>query len=91
MAAAPHVSKELNCSMQDFIIDVTRVEELQMINDIQELDILLQKAKSALVNGAGVHLGRKNKEGKLQPFDQISTIPDLTTYKKNVYKYLKTD
>ena len=77
--------------MQDFTIDVTRVEELQMINDVQELDIIFQKAKSTLVNGAVVHLARKNKLGKSLAFEHITTLPDLSEYQKSVYKYLKTD
>jgi hypothetical protein len=75
--------------MEDYTIDVGRIEELQMINDIQELDNIFQKSKSALVNGATVHLARKNKMGKLIPFEHFTTLPDLSTYKKTVYKYLK--
>ena len=77
--------------MEDYTIDVGRVEELQMINDIQELEIIFQKAKSAIVNGATVHLARKNNARELNPFEHISTLPDLSAYKKSVYKYLKTE
>jgi hypothetical protein len=77
--------------MEDYTIDVGRVEELQMINDIQELEIIFKKAKSAIVNGATVHLARKNIARELNPFDHISTLPDLSSYKKSVYKYLKTE
>ena len=75
--------------MEDFTIDVGRVEELQMINDTQELDTIFKKAKSALVNGAVVHLARRNKTDKTIPFDHITTLPDLLTYKTTVYKYIK--
>ena len=77
--------------MEDYTIDVGRVEELQMINDIQELEIIFKKAKSAIVNGATVHLARKTKALELNPFEHISTLPDLSSYKKSVYKYLKTE
>ena len=77
--------------MEDYTLDVGRVEELQMINDIQELEIIFQKAKSAIVNGATVHLARKNNARGLTPFEHISTLPDLSAYKKSVYKYLKTE
>jgi hypothetical protein len=77
--------------MEDYTFDVGRIEELQMINDIQELDITFQKAKSALVNGAAVHLARKNNTGKLIPFEHFTTLPDLSAYKKIVYKYLKIE
>ena len=77
--------------MEDFTIDVGRVEELQMINDKQELDIIFQKAKSTLVNGATVHLARKNSMGKSIPFEHFTTLPDLSAYKKTVYKYIKSE
>jgi hypothetical protein len=74
--------------MQDYKIDVGKIEQLQMINDIQELDIIFQKAKSAVVCGALVHLGRKGREAGFEIFESISDLPDLETYRKNTYKYL---
>jgi len=75
--------------MQDFTIDVGSVEELQMIDDVGELDSIFSKAKSAIVCGAIVHLARRNKDGKLIPFEHLTTLPDLSAYKKTVYKYVK--
>jgi hypothetical protein len=77
--------------MQDYTIDVSRIEELQMISDVQELDIIFQKAKSAIVCGATVHLARKSPDGKQSQFDHLTTLPDLSAYRKTVYKYLKTE
>ncbi len=74
--------------MENFKIDVTRVEELQMINNKAELDRLFMKAKSAIVNGASVILYRKWGQHTEAPFDQITTEADLDAYRKAVLKYL---
>ncbi|MEJ7913569.1 MAG: hypothetical protein WKF70_10470, partial [Chitinophagaceae bacterium] len=66
---------------------VTRVEELQMINNKTELDRLFTQAKSALVNGASVILYRKWGQEEA-PFDKITTEADLDAYHKIVFKYL---
>ena len=75
--------------MQDYTIDVSKIEELQMINDVQELDWIFQKAKSAIVCGAVVMLARKNIECRFVPFEKLTALSDLALYKKTVYKYLK--
>jgi hypothetical protein len=77
--------------MQDYIINVANIEELQMTNDVQELDVIFQKAKSAIVCGAAVLIVRKDALGNGVPFDTLTTLPDLKSYKETVYKYLKTD
>jgi hypothetical protein len=77
--------------MQDYTINVANIEALQMTNDVQELDIIFQKAKSAIVCGAEVLIVRKDALGNGTPFDKITTLPDLNAYKNTVYKYLKTD
>jgi len=74
--------------MEDLKIDVTRVEELQMINNKAELDLLFARAKSAIVNGASVILYRKWGQLTEAPFDQITTEADLDAYRKTVFKYL---
>ncbi len=74
--------------MQDFEINITEIEELQMIENRSELDRIFAKAKSAVVNGAVVLLYRKNNNGPNTPFDEITTEADLTIYKNSVYKYL---
>ena len=75
--------------MQDYTINVSKIEELQMINDVQELDLIFQKAKSAIVCGAMVLLARKNDEGRFVPFEKLTALPELSLYKKSVYKYIK--
>ena len=75
--------------MKDYVIDVGMIEQLQMVNDIQELDSIFQRAKTAVVCGASANLARKDAQGKLQQFDAFTTPVDLETYRLNVYKYLK--
>ena len=74
--------------MQDFKINVTGIEELQMIENIAELDRVFAKAYSAIVNGAGVILYRKTDDKQEDKFDEITTEGDLEVYRKSVYKYL---
>jgi hypothetical protein len=77
--------------MAEFIIIVNQIEEYQMLNDRQSLDAIFRKAQSAVVGGEVVALVRQNANGQQSRFEQISTLEDLNTYKKNVYKYVKED
>lgn len=74
--------------MQDFEINVTQIEELQMIDNKDELDRIFTKAKSAVVNGAAVVLYRKTGSSPKAIFNEITTEADLDLYKQGVYKYL---
>ena len=74
--------------MPEFIIDVAKIEELQMINDTDELDRIFTRAKSTVVQGENVILARKSRDGKVERFDEISTEQDLEAYRKGVFKYL---
>lgn len=74
--------------MQDYNINVSQIEELQMVNDTMALDRIFKDAKETLVNGAAVLLVRSQKNGDSQPFDQLNTLADLQQFKKSVYKYL---
>jgi hypothetical protein len=74
--------------MQEFIIDVTRIEEWQTISDLQSLEAVFQKAKSTIVNGESVILVRSDKLGKQAAFDTITTLDDLERYRLSVFKYL---
>jgi hypothetical protein len=73
--------------MQEYIIDVSKIEELQTISNINELDTIFERAKSTIVNGEKVQLIRK-LQGHPQKFDEFSTLEELADYKKTVYKYL---
>ena len=74
--------------MREFVIDVTRIEELQTLNDKDELERIFSRAQSAIVNGEVVMLVRKDKQGVSQKFDELSTLEDLDRYKEAVFKYL---
>ena len=74
--------------MTDYVINVTKIEELQTVNDVNELRNIFTKAKSAIVNGAVVNLVRKTKSGS-EKFDEITTLEDLERYHKQVMKYVR--
>jgi hypothetical protein len=74
--------------MREFVIDVSRIEELQTLNDKDELERIFSRAQSTIVNGEVVMLVRKDKEGTSEKFDELSTLEDLHRYKKSVFKYL---
>lgn len=74
--------------MEDYIINVAQIEELQMINDIDGLDSIFQRAKRILVGGGIVALVRQHRSGQVDRFEEFSNLEDFEVYKKNVYKYL---
>jgi hypothetical protein len=74
--------------MEEYTIYVNQVEEWQTVNDTASLDTIFQRAKSKLVGGGTVVLARKNPNGRVDKFDEITTLDDLQTYHKNVYKHL---
>lgn len=75
--------------MNDFTINVTEVEELQMTKGIADLEQIFLKAKSIIVQGETVVLVRKNVNGSTYKFDELTTESDLENYKQTVFKYLQ--
>ncbi len=75
--------------MNDFTINVTEVEELQMTNNTTDLEQMFAKAKSIIVQGETVALARKNADGSTYKFDELTTEADLQNYKHTVFKYLQ--
>ena len=75
--------------MEDYIINVGKIEEWQMINDIISLDEVFQRAKRALVGGGKVVLMREQRSGETWEVGDYSNLEDLETYRQAVYKYLK--
>jgi hypothetical protein len=73
---------------QEYVINVTQIEELQTIQNTQALDRIFTRAERTIVGGGTVVLVRKHSSGKADKFDELSTEQDLATYKQNVYKYL---
>jgi hypothetical protein len=74
--------------MQEFIIDVTQVEEWQTIADLDSLERLFQRAKSTIVNGERVLLVRSDRSGKKAQFDEFTTLEELERYRQTVFRYL---
>ena len=74
--------------MQEYIIDVTEIEEWQTIRDLDALERVFQRARSTIVNGERVVLVRSDRNGCRQPFDEMSTLDDLDRYKTSVFRYL---
>ncbi|MBS1603102.1 MAG: hypothetical protein JST42_10580 [Bacteroidetes bacterium] len=75
--------------MEDYVINVGKVEEWQMINDISSLNEVFQRGKRVLVGGGTVALVREQRDGSLWKVDEFSSLEDFEKYKENVYKYLK--
>jgi hypothetical protein len=74
--------------MDDYIINVGKVEEYQMIKDVAALDEIFQRAKRVLVGGGVVVLLRELRNGDSYRFEEFTNLDDFEAYKKNVYKYL---
>jgi hypothetical protein len=74
--------------MEDYIINVGKVEEWQTIRDISSLDEVFQRAKRTLVGGGRVALVREQRDGAVYRFEEFTNLEDFEQYKKNVYKYL---
>jgi hypothetical protein len=74
--------------MEDYIINVGKVEEWQMLKDLAALDELFQRARRVLVGGGTVALVREQRSGEIYRFEEFTSLEDFDQYRKNVYKYL---
>ncbi len=74
--------------MREYVIDVSKIEELQTLNDKDELEKIFSRAQSTIVNGEKVILIRKDKNGKSEKFDEMSTESELEEYRERVFRYL---
>jgi hypothetical protein len=75
--------------MEDYMINVGKVEEWQMINDTASLDEMFMRAKRVLVGGGTVALVREQRDGTSWKVDEFSNLEEFDKYRQNVYKYLK--
>jgi len=73
--------------MQEYIIDITQIEELQTISNRNELDKIFGRAKQTIVNGEAVLMVR-SKNNSSEKFDELTTLEELNEFKTRVYKYL---
>jgi hypothetical protein len=74
--------------MQAYSINVTEIEELQTIRNVTALENIFARAKATIVNGEEVNLLRRFADGRTERFDTLTTLDDLETYRKQVFKYL---
>ena len=74
--------------MTDFEIDLNRIEELQMIGNVHELDNIFQKAYITITGGRKVILYRRMATSQKQKIEELDTEDALKDYKNQVYKYL---
>jgi hypothetical protein len=74
--------------MREYVIDVSKIEELQTLNDKDALETIFFRAKSTIVNGEKVLLIRKDKNGKSEKFDELTTEDELEQYRQRVFRYL---
>lgn len=74
--------------MNEYIIDVTKIEELQTIRNLNALELIFERAKRTIVQGGTVVLVRKTADGQTIKFDDISNENDFGEYRKTVFKYL---
>lgn len=87
-AAAAPVADGKIFFMREYVIDVSKIEELQTLNDKDELEKIFSRAQSTIVNGEKVLLVRREKNGKSEKFDEMSTESELEEYRKRVFRYL---
>jgi hypothetical protein len=74
--------------MAEFTINVSEVEDLQTINNVDELNKMFARAQSTVVQGGTVFLVRRTSDGTTYKFDEITTEADIENYKQSVFKYL---
>lgn len=74
--------------MAEYTIDVGEVEDLQTINNVAELNQMLARAQSTVVQGGTVILVRRTPDGSVYKFDEITTEIDVENYRLQVFKYL---
>lgn len=74
--------------VQEYVINVTQIEELQTIRNREALNKIFTRARRMITGGGTVVLVRKYADGRSDRFDQFTTEEDLAAYKNTVYKYL---
>lgn len=75
--------------MAEYTINVSDVEDLQMVGDVVELNQMFARAQSTVVQGGTVILIRRTPDGSVYKFDEITTEADVENYKETVFKYLQ--
>lgn len=74
--------------MQEYIINITEMEELQTIKNTDALDHIFARAKKTLVGGERVVLVRQEASGRNYEVEALTTLDDLDAYRQRIFKYL---
>ena len=74
--------------MSEYIINVSEIEQLQMISNTVELNQIFTRAQGAVVQDEGGILVRQKADGTIDKCDEIRTEADIKTCKETVFKYL---
>lgn len=74
--------------MNEFTINVTELEGLQMTNGVDDLERIFNKAYKTIIQGGPVVLIRQNPDGTNYKFDEIMIDSEWKAYKEKVFKYL---
>ncbi len=75
--------------MAEYTINVSEVEDLQMVSNVVELNQMFARAQSTVVQGGTVVLVRRTPDGSVYKFDEITAEADVENYKETVFKYLQ--
>ncbi len=74
--------------MAEYTINVSEVEDLQMVSNVAELNQMFTRAQSTVVQGGTVTLVRRTSDGSVYKFAEITTEAEIENYKQTVFKYL---
>ena len=74
--------------MAEYTINVSEVEDLQIISNVAQLNHIFARAHNTIVQGGTVVLVRRTPDGAVYTFDEITTEADIENYKQTVFKYL---
>ena len=72
----------------EYIIEICKIEELQNLKCIADIEKILVKAHRMINQGGVVVLKRQNPDGTSYRVEEISTEKDLIEYRNNTLKYL---
>lgn len=74
--------------MTEYLINAGTIEDLQITHDLIELNKILVRAHSTVIQGGTVVHVRQDAEGTIYRFDEITTEAEVKTYQETVFKYL---
>lgn len=72
----------------EYTIEIGAIEELQNLKYSTEIEKILVRAHSTIIQGGTVVLQRTNPDGSGYQFERISSEEELEEYRNNILKYL---